>query len=322
MSILLTGASGFIGKAMLSHPMRTSIQRAVYRAESRETLECKQQKKSNSLCSNPFFVETINKDTCWTGAFDSIETIVHLAGIAHTTTVSQQDFDAVNTEGTIRLATEAARGGVKRVVYMSSALVSSMEEHVNRLGYEVAAKMFSPQVISKFNAEQGLKQISSDSGIELVILRPALVYGFNPPGNMRLLYKLVEKIPALPFKLIDNQRDFVAVENLVDLIYTCASHESAPGNTFMVSDTRPVSIREFTETFSKSQGYASVQLPIPGSVLHLAGKLLGKSATIEQLIGDFVVDTTALKQILNWTPPYTMEEAMNIHLESKYDSCN
>jgi nucleoside-diphosphate-sugar epimerase len=163
---------------------------------------------------------------------------------------------------------------------------------------------------SKYDAEIGLRKIAAETGLEVVIVRPTLVYGPNAPGNFGLLTKLVNKLPLLPFGLTNNKRDFIAVQNLADLLITCASHPNAAGHTFLASDMETVSIKQFTSAIAEGQGRKVFQLPIPVSLMRLAGKLMGKSAMVEQLVGNLQVDSSNLKEVLGWTPPYTMKQAM------------
>jgi nucleoside-diphosphate-sugar epimerase len=137
-----------------------------------------------------------------------------------------------------------------------------------------------------------------------------LVYGPNAPGNFGLLTTLVQKLPVLPFGLANNKRDFIAVQNLADLLITCVSHPNAAGHTFLAADMKPISIKDFTNAIADGLGRQVLQLPISVSFMRLVGKIIGKSAMVEQLVGNLQVDTSNVKEVLGWTPPLTMQQAM------------
>jgi nucleoside-diphosphate-sugar epimerase len=170
---------------------------------------------------------------------------------------------------------------------------------------------------SKSLAELGLKKIASETGLEVIVVRPTLVYGPKAPGNFGLLTKLVHKLPLLPFGLADNKRDFIAVQNLVDLLMTCVNHPNAAGHTFLASDCQTVSIKSFTNAVGKGLGKTVIQLPVPVSLMRLTARLVGKSAMMEQLLGNLQVDSSNAHDVLGWVPPYTMEQAMASLSENK-----
>jgi len=146
--------------------------------------------------------------------------------------------------------------------------------------------------------------------MEIVIVKPTLVYGPEAPGNFGLLTKLVHKFPLLPFGLAKNKRDFIAVQNLVDLLIVCAKHPDAAGHTFLASDCETVSIKEFTNAIAKGLNRTLIQVPVPNYIMRFAAKLVGKSLMLEQLLGNLQVDSSNAQEVLGWIPPYTMEQAM------------
>ncbi|VEF25380.1 Cholesterol dehydrogenase [Shewanella baltica] len=295
MNIFLTGSSGFVGKQIVSN---YDIHRHVAR-------------KLKPIENKSFFiVDSINSGTDWSMAFDDIQVVIHLAGLAHSTEYSIEEYDDVNVKGAICLASAAALSGVKRFVFVSSIGVNGTATQANPFSVDSLPNPHSEYAQSKYNAEIGLKKIAAETGLELVIIRPTLVYGPNAPGNFGLLTKLVKKLPALPFGLANNKRDFIAVQNLADLLITCATHPNAAGHTFLASDMEAVSIKQFTNAIAEGLGKKVFQLPIPVSLMRLVGKLTGKSAMIEQLFGNLQVDSSNLKGVLGWIPPYTMQQAM------------
>ncbi|MBO2602908.1 NAD-dependent epimerase/dehydratase family protein [Shewanella algae] len=295
MNILLTGCTGFVGQSITS---KFTTYRQVVRKGKVHNFK------------SPFIVETINGTTNWRGAFDNVDSVIHLAGLAHSESYSRLDYKKVNVEGSLCLARAAANSGVKRFVFVSSIGVNGISTQSDPFSYDTPERPQNVYAESKYEAELGLKKISIETGLELVIVRPTLVYGQNAPGNFGMLTKLVKKLPLLPFGLANNRRDFIAVQNLADLLVTCARHKSAAGHTFLASDGETVSTKDFTNAMAKGLGKNVIQLPIPVSLMRFTGRLTGKSRMIEQLFGNLEVDSSNIQQVLSWEPPLTMEQAM------------
>ncbi|WP_413732629.1 MULTISPECIES: NAD-dependent epimerase/dehydratase family protein [unclassified Shewanella] len=286
MKILLTGASGFIGRNLVS--LNPRFFRQVHRTGYLDS------------DSNFFYIDSLDKDTNWEGCFESIDAVIHLAGIAHNYEAPNEIIYAVNYQGAINLAVSAAKNSVKRFVYVSTASLSCAN-HAKNLNYQSKLKM---------KVEKELLEIGRTTGMEIVIVRPALVYGAEAPGNINLLLKAIKLLPCLPFGLVKNSRDFISVHNLCDLLVVCAKHPLAGGHVFTATDLSPISTRKFTMLLSKSLGIQRYQLPVPVWLLKVLFRVIGKSRQSELLIGDFVVDSSKLLEVLNWTPPYTIEESM------------
>ncbi|CAE6880928.1 Male sterility protein [Vibrio sp. B1REV9] len=295
MKILLTGATGFVGQRL-----------ALIHSDCR----CVVRKGEDYEFEDKFIVDSIDANTNWVQCFYDVNAIVHLAGIAHKIGTSSKDYINVNTEGTLRLASEAAKFGVKRFVFVSSIGVNGVTTQLERFAPDSTFNPHNDYAQSKYEAELGLKKIAEETGLEVVIVRPTLVYGPNAPGNFGMITKLVNKLPVLPFGLANNRRDFIAVQNLADLLVTCATHPDATGHTFLASDGETVSIKEFTNAIADGLDKNVIQLPVPVSLMRLVGKLTGKSAMIEQLYGNLEVDSSNIKEVLGWTPPLTMKHAM------------
>lgn len=296
MNILLTGSTGFVGRAI-------SSKYDVYRHVVRRV----------NLCDNPstFVVDTISYDTEWFGeVFNNIDSIIHLAGLAHSSDFSYDDYNNVNNKGTLKLAMDAASAGVKRFVFVSSIGVNGVSTGSTPFSVDSKVNPHNDYARSKYEAELGLKKIAKETGLEVVIVRPTLVYGVNAPGNFGQLVKLVEKMPFLPFGLANNRRSFISVQNLADLLIVCAIHPDAAGHTFLASDCETVSIKTFTDAIAKGLGKRVVQLPIPVNLIRFSGKIMGKETVIEQLFSNLEVDSSNTKSILGWTPPLTMEQSM------------
>lgn len=295
MKILVTGATGFVGQGVLNV---FSDVRGVFRKGERPPSE------------DSYLVSSIDGSTDWKGSFESIEAVIHLAGVAHNKDSSESDYQLINVEGTLHLAREAAKAQVKRFVFVSSIGVNGCGTRDGIFTPNSSPNPSNFYTQSKYDAELGLKKIAEETGLEVVIVRPTLVYGPSAPGNFGMLTKLVHKVPFLPFGMTSNRRDFIAVQNLADLLITCANHPDAAGHTFLASDSETVSIKEFTNAIADGLGKKVIQLPVPVSVMRFLGKLTGKSAMIEQLYGNLEVDSSNIKEVLGWTPPLTMKQAM------------
>jgi nucleoside-diphosphate-sugar epimerase len=296
--ILLTGSSGFIGQHLKQ--LKTNV---TYRYVVRRPLK--------QVSSEQFVITNLDSKTNWDGAFDNINTVIHLAGLAHNKEYTAEEFNEVNTLGTLHLARMAGNSGVKRFVFVSTIGVNGTRTLEDPFSENMKTYPNNVYAKSKLNAEIGLREIEIKTGLEVVIIRPVLVYGAGAPGNFGKLVKLVQKMPFLPFALCRNKRSFVSVENLVDFISTCAKHPKAKNETFCISDCADVSIKEFTNGIAKGLTTDLIQLPIPVFILKLAGRLTGKSEMIDQLVGDLQVDPSKARELLGWTPPVSMAQTFS-----------
>lgn len=295
MTTLVTGSTGFVGKELAKRKQKF---RYVVRTDVNHSFE------------DYYVVPTIDSTTEWNHCFDGIDSIIHLAGLAHNKSFSEFEYRSVNTQGTLRLALKAAEAGVRRFVFVSSIGVNGSTSFEGPYLPSDTAKPHNFYALSKYEAELGLWDLSKKTGLEVVVIRPTLVYGPNAPGNFGRLIELIKKAPVLPFGLANNHRDFISVQNLADLLIVCTTHDNAAGNTFLASDNETVSIKEFTKAIGEGIGKNVLQFPIPMGVFKLVGKISGNSAIMEQLFGDLQVDSSNLKEILDWTPPLTMKQAM------------
>lgn len=300
----VTGASGFIGQIFIGLIKEKNIE---YRSFVR----------TFNSDNNSIVIGDYTEYNDWVRALSNISTLVHIASVAHGTAKSPMDYDVINCLGTLNLAKQAAEVGVKRFVFISSIGVLG-----NSTGEQVFTDFSIPNpsnyyTISKYKAEVGLNKISQETGLEVVIVRPTLVYGPNAPGNFGMLTKLVKTMPVLPFGMTDNRRDFIAVQNLADLLLTCANHPDAAGHTFLACDGETVSTKEFTNAVAKGLGKSMIQLPIPVGFMKFTAFILGKASVAQQLLGNLQVNSSNAKEVLGWVPPYTMEQAMASLSENK-----
>lgn len=314
MKIILTGASGFIGSKLLEQ------------LPANGTLSLGRDKPEGQL-SEKFFRLEINNDTDYSEALSDVGVVIHLAARVHVMNdaVSKplEEYREVNTRGTVNLARQAAQAGVKRFIFISSIKVNG--EGTERDKPFTSFDAHAPEDdygLSKAEAEQQLIELGQETGMEVVIIRPTLVYGPRVKANFASLMNLVSKGIPLPFGCInDNCRSLVSVTNLVDLIVTCIDHPNAANETFLVSDDHDVSTSEMVAQMAKALGKQQWQLPVPKWCYKMAGKALGKQDVINRLLGSLQVDITHTKNTLGWVPPQSLEEgfkqAANAFLQSK-----
>jgi nucleoside-diphosphate-sugar epimerase len=295
MSILVTGASGFIGSELCC--VFPTLRRVVRHPEQ-------------LVSSNDILISSIDSTTSWGNSLIGIDSIIHLAGLAHNPNACDNDYKEVNVNGTLKLAQEAVKAGVSRFVYVSSIVVNGSNSHDKAFLPSDVPEPHNSYARSKYEAELGLWDISKKTGLEVVIVRPTLVYGLNAPGNFGTLTRLVKCMPFLPFGLANNRRDFISVKNLVELLVVCAKHKRAAGHVFLASENNTISIREFVSAIACGQGKKVFQFPVPVSLMRLVGRVTGKSIMIDQLFGNLEVDSSNIKEVLNWTPPYPMKDTM------------
>ncbi|WP_461604701.1 UDP-glucose 4-epimerase family protein [Aeromonas rivipollensis] len=302
--ILLTGATGFVGRAVLKNLIKNM--RFSVRTFGR---------------SLPFFEPDLTQhiygnlgaDVDYTDALLGSDVVIHCAAMAHIhkdSTDKKSEFNRVNCAATIKLAKQAVEQGVKRFIFISSIGVNGGHNQQKPFRFDDISQPWDEYTQSKYAAELGLRQLAKETGLEVVIIRPPLVYGANAPGNFGKLTHAVRHGRWLPLGAIHNQRSFVALDNLVDLIITCVTHPHAINQVFLVSDDQDVSTTQLLEKMSCAAGKSPRLLPVPMSWLRLAGKLTGKQAVIERLCGNLQVDISHTKTTLGWQPPISVEEGI------------
>lgn len=289
--ILITGASGFVGRHLLKR-LPGDLRPAV---------------RGRSGLRGEIVVGDIGPQTDWSKALQGVERVVHLAGRAHVLRDQSSDplaaFDQVNVEGTRTLAEAAVRAGVRRFVFVSSIGVNGNETHGRPFTADAPPAPHAPYAVSKWKAEQMLVQLAQRSGLELVIIRPPLVTGIGAKGNLGLLDRALRRGIPLPLgSVTGNRRDFVSNDNLVDLIRLCLDHPDAPGHVFLASDGAPVSTREFLEQRARALGVKPRLFPVSPALLRLAFRLLRRKGMATQLLGDLEVDIAPARQLLGWSP--------------------
>lgn len=303
-TVLVTGASGFIGRALCGRLARDGHRvKGTFRSEANPAPES---------CVEKIPVEDIAGDNYYPAMLDGVDTIVHLAARVHVMNGNGRSIDEyrrLNVAGTARLAKAAAQNKIRRFIYVSTIKVNGEE---NPAPYTENDSPFprDPYGISKWEAEQALEKIGSETGLEIVILRPPLVYGPGVRANFLNLIKLVESRVPLPFASVRNRRSFVFLHNLVDAICVCAVHPGAAGSTFMVSDGRDVSTPEMIKMIASGLKSRPALVPCPVTLLGILGRLAGKGDEMARLVGSLRMDISKIKTALGWDPPHTMEEGI------------
>jgi nucleoside-diphosphate-sugar epimerase len=305
-TVLITGANGFIGSALINRLLQENV-----RLSAAVMDECDARHLPAEV--KRLIVRPLSENSDYTADLKGIDVVVHLAArvhIMHDTAMDPlQEFRRVNLHGTERLARQAALSGVKRFVFISTVKVLG-EETASSYREDTPLDPHDPYGISKAEAESALWRIAGETGLEVVVVRPPLVYGPGVKSNfLRLLETMQRGIP-LPLKSIDNQRSLIYIENLVDALACCATHPNAAGQTYLVSDGEDVSTPVLLQRVASALGKKALLFPFPQGLLQLAGRLSGKSVAVERLVGSLQVDSSKIRNDLGWSPPFTMEEGL------------
>lgn len=307
MRILLTGATGFIGRGLLDR-MSTQVSLEPVAVVRNFTARPSQYVAT-------FRVAGIDANTDWQNALERVDAVIHCAARVHvmhdTSSDSLAEFRKVNVDGTLNLARQAASAGVRRFIFISSIKVNG---EGTELGKPYVADCdpapLDPYGVSKMEAEQDLRFLASETGMEVVIIRPVLVYGPGVKANFRSMMNWLNRGVPLPLGAIRNKRSLVALDNLVDLILTCLNHPAAANQTFLVSDGEDLSTSELLQRMGTALGKPARLLTVPPSLLETGATLLGKRAVAQRLCGSLQVDISKTRQLLGWEPPVSIDEAM------------
>jgi nucleoside-diphosphate-sugar epimerase len=307
MKVLVTGANGFVGQAVLLRLNRMSGVTAIGSVRHAAMFVD---------AEAPFVtVGELSAQTDWSGALAGVQAVVHTAARVHVMQEASADpleeFRRVNVEGTFNLARQAASAGVRRFVFVSSVKVNG-EVTLSGQAFtegDVPAPQ-DPYGQSKHEAELGLHQLAADTGMEVVIIRPPLVYGLGVKANFAALMRVVQRGWPLPLGAVRNQRSLVALDNLVDLIVTCLHHPAAANQTFLVSDGQDLSTAELVRGMARAAGVPARLWPVPVWVLKVAASALGKGAAVQRLCGNLQVDIKKARTLLGWVPPVSVDEGL------------
>lgn len=303
MRVMVTGATGFVGSVLVSRLAATP--------------SC----EVRAVCRTPPSAPTagiewvvgpeLGPDADWRPLLVGVDVVVHLAARVHVMNAAgpaaAQQFSRTNVEGTRRLALQATDAGVRRFVFLSSVKVNGEQGRFNE---ESPAAPADPYAESKSEGERVLRELARRAPLEVVILRPPLVYGPGVKANFRSLLHAVRRGIPLPLGGIANSRSLVSVDNLVDLIVVCLDHPAAASETFLVSDGEDLSTPALVRRLAAAAGCRARLVPVPRWGLRLAGALSGQTPAIERLTGSLEVDISKARRVLGWQPPFSVDEGL------------
>ena len=307
MNILLTGATGFIGQAVIRDLL----------AHTSYHISALVRRASDSLPGgiDRIEVDAIDGNTDYSNILAGFDVIIHLAARVHRLNENRETayyaYKSINVDGTLNLARQAAAAGVSRFIFLSSIKVNGESTRPGRpFKADDPPNPSDPYAISKYESELGLASLAESTGMEFVVIRPPLVYGPGVKANFQRLMGLIRKGLPLPFGSIDNLRSLVSIDNLTSLIRHCIDHPKAANKVFLVSDDRDVSTPELLRMIASGMQLRSRLIAFPKATLNLVASLFGKEEIARRLLDNLQVDITKTKSELGWQPESTMEEAV------------
>jgi nucleoside-diphosphate-sugar epimerase len=305
LKVLVTGATGFVGgqliEALVSrgeHAVRAVVRGA--RGGLPQSVDCM---RVSDLAGDESFGELLR----------DVDVVVHLAARVHVMDDHAEDpvaeYRRINVEATERLAKEAAQAGIRRFIFLSSIKVNGEGGQGSYSETDEPAPT-DPYGVSKWEAEQRLAEVAAETGMEVLIIRPPLVYGPGVGANFAALIKVVRKRVPLPFGAVKNRRSFVSVFNLIDLICLCLYHPAAANDTFLVSDGMDLSTADLLRRIGAALGRPARLFNIPPRVLMAGAVLLGRRGQADRLLGSLEIDISKTRKLLGWRPPLTVSEGL------------
>lgn len=305
MKILITGANGYLGQSLSLESLRRGIE------------VCAAVRKLSKL---PGFIEAtnigdINSTTDWSRALRECEVVVHLAARVHVNGKKEsediEEFRKVNVEGTMNLAKQSSIVGIKRFIFISTIGVNGAETFGTPYKPQDTPAPHSAYALSKHEAERGLLKLAMETDMEVVIIRPPIIYGAKAPGNFGLLVDWLKRSIPLPLGCVKhNLRSFVAIDNIVDLILTCVMHPNAANKIFLVSDGEDISTAELLKKMGKTMQRPVYLLSVPVKLLILIASILGRKVMARSLLGSLQLDISDTCEVLNWKPSISMDEGL------------
>ncbi len=302
---LLTGGSGYVGQALARRLLNDRWRVRLALRSSAGVL----------TGTESAAIDGLSTSQDWSSALAGVSVVAHLAARVHVMSDKASDplaeFRAVNTAGTLKLARQAAAAGVQRFVFVSSIKVNGERTELGRpYRSDDSPAPEDPYGISKAEAEIGLRTIAAETGMECVIVRPPLVYGPGVKANFAAMLRWVDRGLPLPLGSINNKRSLVGLDNLVDLLAVCMTHQAAAGQTFLVSDNDDVSTTELLQRVGMALNKPTRLLPVPPALLRTGAALVGRASVAQRLCDSLQIDMTPTMQTLNWRPPLSMQDGL------------
>lgn len=303
MTILVTGANGFVG----SHLCDALINNG-------DSIRAVVRKQIGELKDVELFIKELNSKTNWQDVLQDIDIVIHLAGRAHVMKEDGEDsynaYADTNIYASKHLAEQAASAGVKRFIFLSSIKVNGESTGNDAFTEKQIPQPEDDYGKTKHEAEKYLHKISLDTKMEVVIIRPPLIYGKGVKANFKSLIKLCLRNIPLPFGAIHNKRSFIYIENLISFIYLCTSHPKAANQTFLISDDEDISTTKLIQTIKQASGKKPWLIPIPQKWVVTLFNLIGQSSLSDRLCGNLQLNISKAKTLLNWNPPYTIKDGI------------
>ena len=305
--ILVTGAAGFVGRALTAH---------LVKIDANEVIAMTRAMPANRLMGARYVaIGDLAAGAFGPAALDGTDVIVHAAARVHVLNddkaKSAAEFDRVNVAVTLELARQAVAAGVRRFIFLSSIGVNGVQTDRDKPFTEAdPPNPHNPYADSKLKAEQGLLDLSAKTGLEVVIIRPPLVYGPGVRANFAALMRAVQRGWPLPLACVQNLRSMVAMDNLLSFIATCVDHPQAANTTFLVSDGQDISSPDLVRGLAQALGVAARLVPVPVSALQFVGRALGRGDVIQRVCGNLRVDISKARRVLAWQPPVSMDEGL------------
>lgn len=310
--VLVTGGTGFLGSALSKSLLEKGFRVRVSTRIQGKLPSCLEGKVDLARGFD------LAEETDWNDALVGVDFVVHCAARVHVlkehSLDPEGDFLRENVTSTLRLASQAADLGISRFVFISSIGVNGGVTFDKPFRHDDAPSPVSPYAHSKYLAEKALRKLSKETGLEVVSIRPPLIYGKDAPGNFSQLTRLIDSKVPLPFGLLNNKRSFVSVENIVDFIGHSLTNDKAAGEVFLISDGKDVSTRQFIKAISHANRQSVVLLPVPLFLLKVLFLVLGKAGVYEKLCGNLQLDIEHTKSTTGWRPVTAGEGSMAKHL--------
>lgn len=315
--VLVTGSTGFVGRRVVEQLQVSGKFEVVIGLRSHAS-------------PVPLGVEALVlgplEDPLANVSLSNIDSVIHCAARVHVMDEDSRDpitdFRIANVKGTVALARRAAEAGVKRFIFLSSIKVNGESTDGRRpFTADDVPQPSDPYGISKHEAELALRELASETGMQVVIIRPVLVYGPGVKANFQSMMKWLRKGIPLPFGLVRNKRSMVALDNLVGLIMICVDHPAAANETFLVSDGEDLSTPELLRRTAKALGVKALLLPVPAPLLRAVAILAGKTTLSQRLCGSLQVDIAKTKRVLSWSPLVSVDQALDKtarHFQERY----